>query len=214
MKTAWWIVAGAALVVGIGVYMAKANRAAQAAPAVVAQTPSTGASYPPAGLPTDTAQPQPGAASDNRTDPAAAAYERFRTELASYTSARDTLPNTERERRARALLQALPARLHDDQILPAEALVLTSLLAQDASANTAAREALVAGIRAQVEQYAAQRVGPSPADDPRHARYAQESARIATEVEQSVPAPQRQAVLSMRLQQLRAQLYDGAPAEP
>ncbi len=208
MKTAWWIVAGAALVVGIGVYMAKADRAAQAAPAVVTQTPSTGASYQPAEL------PQPGAASDNRTDPAAAAYERFRTELASYTAARDTLPNTERERRARALLQALPARLHDDQILPAEALVLAAALAQDASANTAAREALVAGIRAQVEQYAAQRVGPSPADDPRHARYAQESARIATEVEQSVPAPQRQAVLSMRLQRLRAQLYDGTPAAP
>ena len=208
MKTAWWIVAGAALVAGIGVYMAKADRAAQAAPAVVAQTPSTGASYQPAEL------PQPGAASDNRTDPAAAAYERFRTELASYTSTRDTLPNTERERRARALLQALPARLHDDQILPAEALVLAAALAQDASANTAAREALVAGIRAQVEQYAAQRVGPSPAEDPRHARYAQESARIATEVEQSVPAPQRQAVLSMRLQRLRAQLYDGTPAAP
>jgi len=214
MKTAWWIVVGAALVAGIAVYTAKADRAAQAAPAVVAQTPSTAFSHRPTGLPSDTAQPQPGVMRDSRADPAAAAYERFRTELTSYTTTRDTLPNPERERRARALLQALPARLHDDQILPAEALVLTALLAQDASANTATREALVAGMRAQVEQYAAQRVGPSPAEDPRHTRYAQESARIATEVEQRVPAPQRQAVLSTRLQQLRSQLYDGAPAEP
>ncbi|WP_426395925.1 phospholipase C accessory protein PlcR [Ralstonia sp. R-29] len=211
MKTAWWIVAGAALVAGIGVYTAKADRAV---PEVVARTPSATASHRPTGLPSDTAQPQPGVTSDSRADPTAAAYERFRTELTSYTAARSTLPTTERVRRARALLQALPARLHDDQILPAEALVLTAVLAQDASANTATREALVAGIRAQVEQYAAQRVGPSPADDPRHTRYAQESARIATEVEQRVPAPQRQAVLSTRLQQLRAQLYDGAPAEP
>ncbi|WP_439892639.1 phospholipase C accessory protein PlcR [Ralstonia sp. 25C] len=211
MRTAWWIVAGAALVAGISVYTAKADRAA---PEVVAQTPSTTVSHRPTGLPSDRAHPQPGATSDSRADPAAIAYERFRTELTSYTAARDTLPNTERERRARALLQALPARLHDDQILPAEALVLTAMLAQDASANTATREALVAGLRAQIEQYAAQRVGPSPADDPRHTRYAQESVRIATEVEQRVPAPQRQAVLSTRLQQLRAQLYDGAPAEP
>ena len=211
MKTVWWIVAGAALVAGIGVYTAKADRAPQAAPSGIAQAPPTSVAQTPAAL------PQPGTAgamSNNRVDPAAAAYERFRTELTSYTAARNTLPATERERRARALLQALPARLHDDQILPAEALLLAGVLAQDASANTAAREALIAGMRAQVEQYAAQRGGPSPADDPRHARYAQESARIATEVEQHVPAPQRQAVLSTRLQQLRAQLYDGAPATP
>ena len=210
MKAAWWIVAGVAVVAGIGVYMAKADPPARA---MVTQATPPAASYRPAGLPSDTARPQARASNDSPRA-AAAAYERFRTELTSYTAARSMLPTTERERRARALLQALPERLRDDQILPAEALMLTTLLAQDASANTAAREALIAGVRAQVDQYAAQRVGTSPADDPRHARYAQESARIATEVERSVPAPQRQAVLSTRLQQLRTQLYDGAPAGP
>lgn len=136
-------------------------------------------------------------------------FARFRDRVAAYGNGRNSLPEAERARLARAILAELPEHVARNEILPVQAEALSVALLTDAESDPAARNAAIRAAQQQWDAYARQTVGPSPAQDPRYSIYAQQSRDIIQQVQASVSDPaQQQIVITQRLQALRVQLFD------
>lgn len=139
------------------------------------------------------------------------AFARFRDRVAAYGRDKARMSAAERAQLARQILADLPEHVARNEVLPAQAEVMTAALLGDAEPNPAAREAQLQAAREQWDAYARRTVGPSPARDPRYQAYARQSKAVIDEVQATVSNPQQQQiVIGQRLQALRVQLFDHA----
>lgn len=139
------------------------------------------------------------------------AFARFRDLVGEYGSGKDRMSAAERMRLARRILSELPEHVASKEILPLQAEAMTATLLNDAEPDPLARSDELAASRRQWDAYAAQTVGPSPAQDARYLAYAQRSRAIFQEVQATIPdSAQQQRVIAQRLQALRVELFDHA----
>jgi len=139
------------------------------------------------------------------------AFARFRDRVAAYGRDKARMSAAERAQLARQILADLPEHVARNEVLPAQAEVMTAALLGDAEPDPAAREAQLQTAREQWDAYARRTLGPSPAQDPHYQAYARQSKAVIDEVRATVSYPQQQQiVIGQRLQALRVQLFDHA----
>ncbi|AMO93099.1 phospholipase C accessory protein PlcR [Collimonas fungivorans] len=140
-------------------------------------------------------------------------FARFQDQVSAYGENRKSLSDKDRRAEAQNILNALPDHVARKEIMPIQAKAMSIALLQDSEPDLATRNTAIQNVQQQWNDYARQTVGQSPAQDPRHQIYDQQSLQIVQRVQAAVPdAVQQQAVIAQQLQALRSRLYDNAPA--
>lgn len=140
-------------------------------------------------------------------------FARFQDQVSAYGENRKSLSDKDRRAEAQNILNALPDHVARKEIMPIQAKAMSIALLQDSEPDLATRNTAIQNVQQQWNDYARQTVGQSPAQDPRHQIYDQQSLQIVQRVQAAVPdAAQQQVVIAQQLQALRSRLYDNAPA--
>ncbi|WP_266157505.1 phospholipase C accessory protein PlcR [Dyella silvatica] len=142
------------------------------------------------------------------------AFARFRDEVSAYGTDRASMSPQQRRSEAQHIINELAGHVTNKEILPLQAEAMSATLLSDAEPDAALRDAQIRSVKQQWDAYSQQTVGPSPALDPRHQAYVQQSTQIIQDVQSQVADPaQQQAIIASRLQALRSQLYDTPTAQ-
>jgi phospholipase C accessory protein PlcR len=140
-------------------------------------------------------------------------FARFQDQVSAYGENRKNLSDKDRRAEAQRILNALPDHVARKEIMPVQAKAMSIALLQDSEPDLGTRNAAIQNVQQQWNDYAKQTIGQSPAQDPRHQIYDQQSLQIVQRVQAAVPdAAQQQIVIAQQLQELRSRLYDNAPA--
>ncbi|MGB7193984.1 MAG: phospholipase C accessory protein PlcR [Collimonas pratensis] len=140
-------------------------------------------------------------------------FARFQDQVSAYGENRKSLSDKDRRAEAQNILNALPDHVARKEIMPVQAKAMSIALLQDSEPDLATRNAAIQNVQQQWNDYAKLTIGQSPAQDPRHQVYDQESLQIVQRVQAAVPdAAQQQVAIAQQLQTLRSRLYDNAPA--
>lgn len=137
------------------------------------------------------------------------AFARFRDEVSAYGAERNGMSPDQRRSEAQHIMSELAGHVANNEILPLQAEAMSATLLSDAESDPNVRDAEIRSVKQQWDAYSQQTVGPSPALDPRHQAYVQQSTQIIQDVQSQVSDPaQQQVIIASRLQALRSQLYD------
>lgn len=135
-------------------------------------------------------------------------FARFRDSIDAYAKDRPNLTASQKRVQAQQIVDQLRGFVDQKEILPIEAKEINGFLVQDIEPEPGLRDAKIQAVRQQWDSYAQQTVGPSPALDPRHQVYEQESQQIVMAAQSISDPDQQQATIEANLKALRIQLYD------
>jgi len=141
-------------------------------------------------------------------------FARFRDSIDAYAADRPYQTSEQKRVQAQQIVDQLRGFVDQKEILPIEAKEINGFLVQDLEPDQNLRAAETQAVRQQWDSYAQQTIGPSPALDPRHQIYEQESQQVVMDAQSISDPDQQQATIEANLKALRIQLYDAPSTSP